>query len=694
MLIKLLSLTGRIYFYGRSMSSFKHTNKLATEKSPYLLQHAHNPVNWYPWGKEAFSEAKQRDIPIFLSIGYSTCHWCHVMEHESFEDEQIAAQLNKNFVSIKVDREEHPDIDHQYMIFVQTVQGSGGWPLSVFLTPEGKPFFGGTYFPPEDSPYGLPSFTKVITLIRELWSNNKERVIQTADSGVEALQMLSMANLRSDNELSVVENAETLKASLSNSYDNVFGGFGPGPKFPMVSNLFFLLAHGSKDCIDMLLNTLNEMRKRGIHDHVGGGFHRYTVDEEWRVPHFEKMVYDQAQLIDIYSRVARHTSKNWPKKTVIDIVDYCKRRLLSREGGFYSAEDADSLPTHHSKEKEEGAFAVWSTSDVEKAAETPQDAQLFCVAFGMTSKGNVSPSHNPRGEFNGKNILFKEHHLSWIANEFSMSIEKVKKSLRETSLRLREVQDNVRPRPNLDDKIITAWNGFMISALVTAARRLNEPSFWDLALRTANFVICKDNSELKRSLDSNIEGTSLDYASSIKACLDLYEESLDTKWKQRAIQLQMKMNEKFWDQSDKSGGYRLSTSEFMLAPLKDPYDGAEPCSNSIALGNLSRLARLETENNFNEFYKKQLQFVLNAGKQVPLGIGIALSIKDILIQLYGPSPDTVKSFQKVALDSRENEFGVSIDYIKADYVGCHICRDYVCGPPITSPEELERELAK
>ena len=352
------------------MSSFKHTNRLAKEKSPYLLQHAHNPVDWYPWGKEAFADAKKRNVPVFLSIGYSTCHWCHVMERESFEDEKIGALLNNNFVSIKVDREEHPDIDHQYMLFVQTVQGSGGWPLSVFLTPDGKPFVGGTYFPPGDSPGGLPSFTKVVTLVQELWNKNKERAIQTANNGVTILQLLSKPDLQPETDLDVVKKVEELKTSMNEAFDPVNGGFGAAPKFPTVSNLLFLLDEGSDQSIQMVLKTLDKMRQGGIHDQVGGGFHRYSVDEEWHVPHFEKMIYDQAQLIEVYSRISRQTSDKWPEETAKDIVDYCQRRLLSPEGGFYSAEDADSLPSRDSKEKKEGAFAVWTIPEVEKAAKT------------------------------------------------------------------------------------------------------------------------------------------------------------------------------------------------------------------------------------------------------------------------------------------------------------------------------------
>ena len=308
----------------------------------------------------------------------------------------------------------------------------------------------------------------------------------------------------------------------------------------------------------------------------------------------------------------------------------------------------------------------------------------------MTPDGNVRQSSDPLGDLIGKNVLYFQHSVKWLSDEFSISIEQVEKSIKETKSRLCEILDNVRPRPHLDDKIITAWNGFMISALVTAAKNFSEKRFWDLAIKAANCVIGKDDPELKRSLDSKIEGTSIDYASAIKACLDLYEESLDIQWKQRAIQLQLKMNEKLWDHD--GGGYRFSTSEFMLAPLKDNYDGAEPCGNSIALGNLGRLAKIDTEKNFNEFYKKQLKFVLSSGKQVPLGIGIAFSSRDISVQLHGPNSNSVKEFQNVVLDERKNEFEISIDYIEKNSVSCHICRDYVCGPPITSVEEFSRQL--
>ena len=576
-------------------------NSLAACTSPYLLQHAENPVEWYPWGEEAFERARREQKPIFLSIGYSTCHWCHVMAHESFENPEIASLMNKHFINVKVDREERPDVDRLYMAYVQGLTGSGGWPMSVWLTPELKPFFGGTYFPP-DNRHGRAGFPSILLQRDQLWRENREKIEQEAARSLAALQasVTTEASSASETFSSLKRAAEYFQRT----YDEEWGGFGSSPKFPRPSVLFFLLrqarsqpAAGNPALLSTVLGTLDRMAAGGIRDHLGGGFHRYSVDRQWHVPHFEKMLYDQAQLAVAYLEAWQVTGEKRHEETVRDILGYVTREMTSPEGGFYSAEDADSLISHGSAERAEGAFFVWTKGEIEAALE-PADASLFCEHFGVTATGNVDPSSDPHGELVEKNVLMALHSVEGTARSRGIPEEVVCDSLKASREKLFEVRAK-RPRPHLDDKILCAWNGLMISAFARAGAALGEPTYLGASERAAEFVrrhlADHTSGELRRSWRKGRvleKGFAEDYAFLIQGLLDLYEATFSITWLQWAVELQTIMDRLFWD--DVSGGY-FSSAEgdpHLLLRMKEEYDGAEPSANSVAALNLLRLSRM------------------------------------------------------------------------------------------------------
>src|SRR5213080_589094 len=428
----------------------EHTNRLAHEKSPYLLQHAHNPVDWYPWGEEAFARARRENKPIFLSVGYSTCHWCHVMAHESFENEDVAAIMNREFVSIKVDREERPDVDRVYMTFVQATTGGGGWPMSVWLTPDLKPFVGGTYFPPVDR-YGQPGFTKVLERIAAAWKQGHEKIAEQGSKIVEALRESQNAQpeaaAKIDNQL-----FQTAYEQLSRSFDDKEGGFGTAPKFPRPVALNFLTrfyasdpkGESGKHALEMDLFTLRKMAAGGMHDHLGGGFHRYSVDRYWHVPHFEKMLYDQAQLASAYLDAFQITQDRQYADAARDILDYVARDITSKDGGFFSAEDADSLFEHGKPEHGEGAFYVWIEKEVDAAL--GDESAVFKFHYGVQPHGNAPEGSDPQEEFRGKNILIERHTITETAKHFKKTDDAVRQSLALSREKLLSIR-NKRPRP-------------------------------------------------------------------------------------------------------------------------------------------------------------------------------------------------------------------------------------------------------
>lgn len=573
----------------------EHPNRLINERSPYLLQHAFNPVDWYPWGEEAFTKARDEDKPIFLSVGYSTCYWCHVMEREVFENAEIAELMNDNLVSIKVDREERPDIDRLYMTAVQALTGSGGWPMSVFLTPDLKPFFGGTYFPPVPR-QGQVSFPQIIEKISEIWRNDKRSLRQSGDQVLEHIATYSgftAADVHADSA------AERAYEEFAASFDTTYGGFGGAPKFPRPSSFAFLFSRyaRTKDhrAITMALTTLRAMSRGGVYDHIGGGFHRYSVDEQWRVPHFEKMLYDQAQLATAYLTAFQISADSGFAVTARDILAYVQRGMTDPTGGFYSAEDAESASDPSSPEaREEGSFYVWTLGEIARYT-GEADAQLFCNHFGVRPEGNALA--DPLGVFEGKNILYAAQSVDESARQSGLTSDEVSRRLQACRSKLFSARE-LRPKPFRDEKIISAWNGLMISAFARGYQVLGDASYLVSARNAASFVLThlrsQDGKLMRRFRDGEARFTASlqDYAFVIQALLDLYETDFDIRWIDEAIVLLRKQIELFGNQHD--GGFfdTPSGESDLLLRTREDYDGAEPTGNSISALNLYRLGRM------------------------------------------------------------------------------------------------------
>ncbi len=574
-----------------------YTNALINEKSPYLRQHAHNPVNWLPWGPEASEKAKREDKPIFLSVGYSTCHWCHVMAHESFESEAIAEILNRDFVAVKVDREERPDVDRIYMLFVQASTGSGGWPMSVFLTPDLKPFFGGTYFPP-GTRYGRPGFRDLLLHLAQAWKGERSKIEESSVSVTDQLRGLTQASINAfkpDREL-----FNKAFWQFRRSFDGEWGGFGSAPKFPRPVILNYLLRYFARekeeDALEMVTKTLRAMAAGGMHDQLGGGFHRYSVDERWFVPHFEKMLYDQAQLAVSYVEAYQITKEPVFVQTGKDIFAYLLRDMTAESGAFYSAEDADSADPEDPSKHGEGAFYIWRQSEIEELL--GPKAATFCAHFGVESDGNVE--QDPHGEFTGRNILFEAKP----ADGASFAEEK------QALFRRREG----RPRPHLDNKILTSWNGLMISALAQASTVFSEPSYLQAAEKAAAFLLgtmynAQSGKLLRRFCEGEaaVEAFADDYAFFAAALLDLFEAGGRAEYLQTAVDLCRRGLNQFED--TEAGGF-FSTAENapdILMRMKDDYDGAEPSANSVATDLLLRLAHLTGDEEFRQRAERALQ---------------------------------------------------------------------------------------
>jgi hypothetical protein len=574
-------------------------NRLAREKSPYLLQHAANPVDWYPWGEEAFAAARRDDKPIFLSIGYSTCHWCHVMEHESFENDSVAGLLNRDFVSIKVDREERPDVDRVYMLFVQATTGSGGWPMSVWLTPDLKPFFGGTYFPP-DSRDGRAGFADLLAEISRAWREDRTAVAESAEAVLRQLGAPARARVATG-----VPGPDLLGHAVDQfrgAFDHVRGGFGGAPKFPRPSELLFLLRESARTGDDtaraMAIRTLEAMASGGMRDHVGGGFHRYSVDAAWRVPHFEKMLYDQAQLVLAYLEAAEATGDRALADVADDTLRYVSRDLSDQQGGFYSAEDADSLPPERRAEagagKTEGAFYLWGFDELGDLLGA--DADLVRARFGVVPSGNAP--FDPHGDFGAKNLLYEARSVAELARDFALDPGQIALRL----ARARTMMFNARacrPRPHLDDKVITAWNGLMIAAFARGSRVLGRAEWLTRAVGAAGFLRDRmwrplERTLFRRSRDGEVAvaGFAEDYACAVWGALELAAAGASGGWLDWAVTLQHRQDELFRD--DEGGGWFSTTGHdsSILLRLKEDYDGAEPSASSIGVANLLALAGL------------------------------------------------------------------------------------------------------
>ncbi|MBM3726472.1 MAG: thioredoxin domain-containing protein [Acidobacteria bacterium] len=578
-----------------------HTNRLIHEKSPYLLQHAHNPVEWRPWGEEAFEEARRGEKPIFLSVGYSTCHWCHVMERESFENEEIAAILNRDFVPVKVDREERPDVDRIYMLFVQATSGGGGWPMSVWLAPDLKPFYGGTYFPPTDR-WGRPGFKTVLEHIARAWREEQARITASGESILS--QLRQHAAVAGRGSIDIGQISGSLFQTLRRGFDTRYGGWST-PKFPRPVAFTFLLRHWARtrnpEALEMTVKTLRAMAAGGMNDQLGGGFHRYSVDARWFVPHFEKMLYDQAQLAVSYLEAYQVTGDAALAESARAIFRYVMRDLAHPEGGFYSAEDADSvMDPANPGEKGEGAFYIWSRAELD-AALAPETAAWFSYRFGVEADGNVA--EDPHGEFTGRNILFAAHTVEETAARFGVEPSSVSEALNgavEELMRRR----NGRIRPHLDDKILVAWNGLMISAFAKGYQVLGHAEYLECAQRAAEFIhrhlVTADGVLLRRYRDGEaaIPGFLDDYAFHAQALLDLYEADFDAAHLKQAIRWTDDMLDLF---EDRANGAFFSTTEadaHLVLRMKDDYDGAEPSGNSVAVMNLARLAHLTGDSRY------------------------------------------------------------------------------------------------
>ncbi len=559
----------------------KYVNRLSKETSPYLLQHADNPVDWYPWSPQAFEKATRENKPIFLSIGYSSCHWCHVMEHESFENEDIAQIMNKHFVCIKVDREQRPDIDDIYMKAVQMMTGSGGWPLSVFLTPDGKPFYGGTYYPPQDS-YGRPGFSNILLTIAKAWKEQKGDLVNSADRLTDMLTE-STASAQTDISANLLDNTFSY---LKRIFDPANGGFGTAPKFPQPQNIIMLLRYyrrtGNAEALQMATATLDKMADGGIHDHLGGGFHRYATDAIWLVPHFEKMLYDQALISKVYIDGYMANGNKRYAETATDIFDYVLRDMTDSAGGFYSAQDADS-------EGKEGTFYIWTKKQIEDAL-GKNDAKIFNAYFGVTKHGNFEENTN---------ILYITG-----KTESSDTISNAKNKL--------FLMRSQRIHPFRDEKIITAWNGLMISSMAVGGAALNKPVYVDAAKRAADFVLTniRTNGRLNRyyAKGKAVDLAVLDdYAFMTMALIDLYQASLETKWLEEAISLNRQMVKLFGDQA--SGGFYLTGAdgEKLIAKTKPDYDGAIPSGNSVAAMAMLKLGAMTMNNELTAEGEKTLK---------------------------------------------------------------------------------------
>ena len=703
------------------------TNRLAKEKSPYLLQHQHNPVDWYPWGEEAFEKARREHKPIFLSIGYSTCHWCHVMAHESFENEATAKLLNELFVNIKVDREERPDVDRVYMAYVQASTGGGGWPMSVFLTPDLKPFYGGTYFPPEDR-YGRAGFPTVLQRISDAWKNEHEKVLETANDAIKALSDMS-ATGPAQSGAAGKEAISLALNQLTRTFDEDYGGFGGAPKFPrpVTLNLLFRIAaregresRDGKAALGMALLTLQKMAEGGMHDHLGGGFHRYSVDKFWHIPHFEKMLYDQAQLTCSYLDAFQNTHDAAYEKTARDILDYVRRDMTSPAGGFYSAEDADSLLEKGKPDHGEGAFYVWTKDEIVRIL-GEDAAPIFCRIYGVEADGNAPAGSDPQNEFVGKNTLIERMAPADAAKFFRLRDADLAASLASARQKLLAVRDQ-RPRPHLDDKIITAWNGLMISAFARGAQVLDDAEYLTAAQKAAHFIhdqLWKDGRLLRsyREGASDVGGFCDDYAALIQGLLDLYEADFDVAWLKWAVELQAKQDALFLDAEH--GGYFSVTKDApnILIRTKEDYDGAEPSPNSVAALNLQRLAQITGNKDLAARAKAvlaafadqlsraptampQMAVALDASMSKPrqvviAGVRDAAGTRALLREVHAHFiPDKVVLLADG--DEGQKWLGERLEFLQTvapidGKPAAYVCQDFVCQLPTTDVGKL-REL--
>jgi len=675
-------------------------NKLIHETSPYLLQHAHNPVHWYPWGDEAFEVARRENKPILLSIGYSACHWCHVMEHESFENEEIAALMNEHFVNIKVDREERPDLDEIYMNAVQMLTGRGGWPMTLFLTPERKPFFGGTYFPPEDR-HGVHGFPKVLKSVAQAFHERPEQVARSVEQIIDGLNRLSnfTASERSFSFDTVLKSAE----ALSESYDHDHGGLGRAPKFPNVGVLELFLRHhrhsSERRFLDMVVHTLTQMAQGGIYDHLGGGFHRYSVDEKWLVPHFEKMLYDNAQLLRIYADAFRVTQDPLFKRVVEETVDYLLREMLHPEGGFYSTQDADS-------EGEEGMFFVWERGEV-MGILGGEEGEIFCRIYDVGEVGN----------FESKNILHPTLTLEQAAKFFKKDLQAIDKILRQSRAKLLEVREK-RVKPFRDEKILTSWNGLMLSGIAEACKVTDNTNLREAAERTVEFFYSQMFQggfllHTYKDGQAKLRGFLDDYAFFAAGLLDLYEVLYEGTLLQRAEQLAELMIREFWDDNNGAFFYTGHSHEQLIGRTKPAFDASVPSGNSVATQILLRLYHFTGKEDYLKKAEKVLRLYYDGMENQPFGLTAMLCALDFYLEgpkevvFVGHREDEAmrdllgefQSFYHPNTTLQVVEPGESLGKISPLLEGksqidgkptVYVCQNFTCSVPVTEWEDLKR----
>ena len=690
-------------------------NQLSNEKSPYLLQHASNPVNWYAWGDEAFEKAKKQSKPVFLSIGYSTCHWCHVMERESFENQHIAKLLNRDYISIKVDREELPDVDRYYMDIAVKAGWGGGWPLSVWLTPDRKPFFGGTYFPPE-SRQGMTGFADVLMALGQAWEDQHEAILDNADALLTSVTRTTAEKERRD--MPEVDVLDAAYEQLRRGYDSEFHGFGNQPKFPMPVYHDFLLGYSRRspksDALDMSTQTLSAMVRGGIYDQVGFGFHRYSTDAGWHVPHFEKMLYDNAQLVENYVQAWQITKNPIFKRTARQVLLFVMREMTDKGGGFYSAQDADSVDTD-SGEKSEGAFYLWKKAEIDLLP--GRDADVYSFYYGIQQQGNAQ--NDPFGEFTDKNIPYQAKSIAETAAAFKLSEDAVRVRL-DRSRDLLYDSRKKRPAPALDDKIIVSWNALMISAFARAGRAFANDKYIDTAVRAAGFI----RSELVYPETGNLcrywrngpslaPGTGEDYVFLCRAYLDLYESTFNEKWIDFAIATDEKAQRDFFHPD--RGVYYMNAADDRGSVMSPAYseDNVIPSANSIGLENQIRLAEIINSDKYSQTAEIILRSHAHVLKEIPTAYTRMLNAlqqhhsKPVHIVVVGApeSADTRNLLSEI--NSRyiphlilcgnpghqtkqgTEYFGFATDYSRVqNQASAYVCMGYECRLPVTEPEKL------
>jgi uncharacterized protein len=681
----------------------KHTNRLIHETSPYLLQHAHNPVDWHPWGEEALSRAKKEDKPILLSIGYSSCHWCHVMEKESFEDEGVAKIMNERFINIKVDREERPDLDEIYMNAVQVMTGSGGWPMTVFLTPDLVPFHAGTYFPPEDRG-DMPGFPKVLNTVSDYYRTHPQEVSKVATQMRNALhQIVEIVPSRVSMEEKILSNAfETLEGQFNPYY----GGFGGAPKFPSSMTLSFLLRYwkrtGAKKALEMVEVTLEKMAHGGMYDHLGGGFHRYSVDDRWLIPHFEKMLYDNALLSRTYFEAYQATRKENYRQVGEEILRYVLREMKSPQGGFYSTQDADS-------EGEEGKFYVW-TRDQIKEILGEEKGTVLSAYYGVANQGNFEAETS---------VLHVASTVEKVSELYGMSFPDLE-ALLEKGRKILFAEREKRIKPGRDEKILTSWNSLMIASFVDGFRVTGDEIYLDAAKGGARFILqeMRKDGDLMRVYHRGrcqVKGYSEDYAFFIQSLIDLYEATFESEWLREADEFNRRMIHQFWD--ERNGGFFFSgkENESLIAQSKSPYDSAIPSTNSVSVSNLLRLGFLTGDDSLKQKAEQILRLFYTYLSEHPSGfsqmlsgfsfflgpeeVGIVGSKKDprtqsMLKEIYHAFlPNKILSFKDPEEEIKGSWFPFLRDVRVTGAPAVFVCKDFTCLPPARDEKELRKILS-